>query len=77
PIADIERLLAQSDRLVVLDDAYVDFAPDNGLRLLSRYPNFLLLRTLSKSYAAASIRVRFGFGHPQLIGRLRNIQNVC
>ncbi|WP_028351289.1 histidinol-phosphate transaminase [Bradyrhizobium murdochi] len=76
PIADIERLLAQSDRLVVLDEAYVDFAPDNGLRLLSRYPNLLLLRTLSKSYAAAGIRVGFGFGHPQLIGRLRNIQNV-
>ncbi|WP_407151223.1 histidinol-phosphate transaminase [Bradyrhizobium sp. ORS 86] len=76
PIADIECLLAQSDRLIVLDEAYVDFAPDNGLRLLSRYPNLLILRTLSKSYAAAGIRVGFGIGHPELIGRLRNIQNV-
>ncbi|MHB0773108.1 histidinol-phosphate transaminase [Bradyrhizobium sp. 1.29L] len=76
PIADIERLVAQSDRLVVLDEAYVDFAPDNGLRLVHRHPNLLLLRTLSKSYAAAGIRVGFGLGHPELIGRLRNIQNV-
>lgn len=44
-IADIERLVAQSDRLIVLDEAYVDFAPDNGLRLVRRYPNLLLLRT--------------------------------
>ncbi|WOH80222.1 histidinol-phosphate transaminase [Bradyrhizobium sp. BEA-2-5] len=76
PLADVERLLARSDRLIVLDEAYVDFAPDNGLRLLSRYANLLILRTLSKSYAAAGIRVGFGFGHPALIGRLRNIQNV-
>ncbi len=76
PIADIERLVAESDRLVVLDEAYVDFAPDNGLRLLSRYPTLLILRTFSKSYAAAGIRVGFGLGHPELIGRLRNIQNV-
>lgn len=76
PISDIERLVAQSDRLVVLDEAYVDFAPDHGLRLINRYSNLLILRTFSKSYAAAGIRVGFGFGHPEIIGRLRNIQNV-
>lgn len=76
PIADIESLVAQSERLVVLDEAYVDFAPDNALRLVRRYPNLLLLRTFSKSYAAAGIRVGFGLGHPEVIGRLRNIQNV-
>ncbi|WP_192384438.1 histidinol-phosphate transaminase [Mesorhizobium silamurunense] len=76
PVVDIERLLAQSDRLIVLDEAYVDFAPDNGLRLIDRYSNLLVLRTFSKSYAAAGVRVGFGFGHPEIIGRLRNIQNV-
>ncbi|PBC00708.1 histidinol-phosphate transaminase [Mesorhizobium sp. WSM3860] len=76
PVAHIERLLAKSDRLIVLDEAYVDFAPENGLRLINRYSNLLVLRTFSKSYAAAGIRVGFGFGHPEIIGRLRNIQNV-
>ncbi|WP_024519933.1 histidinol-phosphate transaminase [Bradyrhizobium sp. Tv2a-2] len=76
PIASIERFLARSDHLIVLDEAYVDFAPENGLRLVNRYPNLLLLRTFSKSYATAGIRVGFGFGHPELIGRLRNTQNV-
>ncbi|MDX8450778.1 histidinol-phosphate transaminase [Mesorhizobium captivum] len=75
-VAEIERLAAQSDRLIVLDEAYVDFAPDNGLRLIDHYPNILLLRTFSKSYAAAGIRIGFGLGHPEIIGRLRNIQNV-
>lgn len=76
PISDIERLVAGSNRLVVLDEAYVDFAPDHGLRLINHYSNLLILRTFSKSYAAAGIRVGFGFGHPEIIGRLRNIQNV-
>ncbi|UVO30560.1 histidinol-phosphate transaminase [Bradyrhizobium arachidis] len=76
PVADIERLVAQSDRLIVLDEAYVDFAPDNGLRLVNRYSNLLLLRTFSKSYATAGLRVGFGFGHPELIGRLRTMQNL-
>ncbi|WFU85630.1 histidinol-phosphate transaminase [Bradyrhizobium sp. CIAT3101] len=75
-IAEIERLVAQSDRLIVLDEAYVDFAPDNGLRLVNRYSNVLLLRTFSKSYATAGLRIGFGFGHPELIGRLRTMQNL-
>lgn len=75
-VGAIERLVAQSNRLIVLDEAYVDFAPDNALRLLDRYSNLLVLRTFSKSYAAAGIRVGFGFGHPEIIGRLRNLQNV-
>src|SRR5207249_3344207 len=50
--------------------------PEDGLRLVERHSNLLVLRTFSKSYSAAGIRVGFGFGHPELIGRLRNIQNV-
>ncbi|MDK1389319.1 histidinol-phosphate transaminase [Sinorhizobium sp. 8-89] len=76
PIADIESLVARSDRLIVLDEAYVDFAPDSALRLVNRYSNLLVLRTFSKSYAVAGIRVGFGYGHPEVVGRLRNIQNL-
>lgn len=76
PLAEIERLVIRSDRLIVLDEAYVDFAPEDGLRLVERHSNLLVLRTFSKSYSAAGIRIGFGFGHPELIGRLRNIQNV-
>ncbi|AMA59830.1 histidinol-phosphate transaminase [Bradyrhizobium sp. CCGE-LA001] len=76
PVAEIERLVAKYDRLVVLDEAYVDFAPENGLHLVNRYSNLLILRTFSKSYATAGIRIGFAFGHPELIGRLRNFQNM-
>ena len=76
PVAEIDSLVARSDRLIVVDEAYVDFAPDDALRLVNRHSNLLVLRTFSKSYAAAGIRVGFGFGHPELIGRLRNLQNV-
>ncbi|SFI10195.1 Aminotransferase class I and II [Bradyrhizobium sp. Gha] len=76
PIAEIERLVAQYDRLVVLDESYIDFAPENGLHLVDRYSNVLVLRTFSKSYAVAGIRIGFAFGHPELIGRLRALQNM-
>ncbi|WP_042337021.1 pyridoxal phosphate-dependent aminotransferase [Bradyrhizobium sp. DOA9] len=76
PIVEIERLVAETDQLVVLDEAYVDFAPDSGLRLVDRYQNLLLLRTFSKSYAAAGLRIGFGVGDPQVISRLRSIQNL-
>ncbi|AIC29905.1 histidinol-phosphate aminotransferase 3 (plasmid) [Rhizobium etli bv. mimosae str. IE4771] len=76
PVAEIDRLVDQSNRLIVVDEAYVDFAPDDALRLVDRHSNLMILRTFSKGYAAAGIRVGFGFGHPELIGRLRNLQNV-
>ncbi|MDQ0561004.1 histidinol-phosphate aminotransferase [Rhizobium mesoamericanum] len=76
PVADVDSLATQSNRLIVLDEAYVDFAPDDALRLVHRHPNLLVLRTFSKSYSAAGLRIGFGFGHPDLIGRLRNIQNL-
>lgn len=74
-IAEIERLVAETDQLIVLDEAYVDFAPDNALGLIDRYQNLLLLRTFSKSYAAAGLRIGFGLGNPRVIARLRSIQN--
>ncbi|MGM4884408.1 MULTISPECIES: histidinol-phosphate transaminase [Rhizobium] len=76
PVDEIDRLVAQSDQLIVVDEAYVDFAPDDALRLVDRHSNLLILRTFSKGFAAAGIRVGFGFGHPELIERLRNLQNV-
>ncbi len=79
--AAFETFLAAvpADVLVVLDEAYVEFvastadAPD-GLALLARHPNLLLLRTFSKAYGLAGARVGYGVCDPALAGLLRSAQ---
>ena len=57
--------------VVVLDEAYVDFAPEDRLDLVAEgRPNLLLLRTLSKSSALAGMRIGYALGHPDLIAAL-------
>jgi histidinol-phosphate aminotransferase len=74
---DVSDFLATvpADLLVVLDEAYYEYVRDpaavDGLALLPAHPNVLLLRTLSKAYGLAGLRVGYGVGHPDLIARLR------
>lgn len=63
------------DRLVVIDEAYVDFAPGMScIPLTRRYDNLLVVQTFSKSRALAGMRLGFGFGHPDLIEGLNRIK---
>lgn len=65
--------------LVVLDEAYRDFA-DPALRpqvnrLMALHPNLVVQRTLSKAFGLAGLRVGYGLGHPQLINTLNSIRS--
>src|SRR6266852_4820215 len=71
----VERVLGRSRGLVVLDEAYVDFAPESQLELIGKHPNLLILRTMSKSYALAGMRVGFALGHPGLIAALDAVKD--
>lgn len=70
PIPVIEEVLKKVDRLVVVDEAYGEFGPDSAMRLVDTYPNLLVLKSFSKSFAVAGARVGFGFGHPAVIQNL-------
>ncbi len=74
--SDIEALLRQNtDRLLVLDEAYIDFAPGQScLSLIDTYDNLLIVRTASKSWALAGMRLGFAYGNPELIAALNRIQ---
>src|ERR1700687_586672 len=71
----VERALLRSQGLVVLDEAYVDFAPESQLGLLAKYENLLILRTMSKSYALAGMRIGFALGSPELIADLDAVKD--
>lgn len=64
---DLERLCRGSRGVVVIDEAYVDFAGRNCLDLIGRYDNVLIARSLSKYMALAGLRVGFAIGSKDLI----------
>ncbi|MBI3144059.1 MAG: histidinol-phosphate transaminase [Pseudogulbenkiania sp.] len=72
----IEKLLAaQPQRVVVVDEAYIDFGGDSAIALVERYPNLLVVQTLSKSRSLAGLRVGFAVGQPALIDALERVKN--
>src|SRR6266849_354801 len=71
----VEHVLGRSRGVVVLDEAYVDFAAESQLELIGRHPNLLILRTMSKSYALAGMRIGFALGSPQLIAALDAVKD--
>ncbi|MGJ7542609.1 histidinol-phosphate transaminase [Variovorax sp. LT1R16] len=76
PLADIERLLAACpSRVVLVDEAYVDFGGESALALIDRHPNLLVVQTLSKSRSLAGLRVGFACGQASLIDALTRVKN--
>ena len=76
PLAAIEKLLqANADSVVVIDEAYVDFGGTSAIPLTAKYPNLLVVQTLSKSRSLAGLRVGFAVGHADLIEALERVKN--
>ncbi|WP_166254057.1 histidinol-phosphate transaminase [Marinobacter salicampi] len=72
----VERIIAANpDRVVVVDEAYVDFGGDSAITLVDRYPNLLVCQTLSKARSLAGLRVGFAVGHRDLIEALERVKN--
>jgi histidinol-phosphate aminotransferase len=74
PSDRLERLADEIDGPLALDEAYVDFAHGNGLRL-ARRPNVVVTRSLSKSYSLAGIRFGYGVAEPALVHQLIKVKD--
>ena len=73
--AELEKLCRAMNGVVVLDEAYVDFARENAMKLALKYPHVLVARTFSKAYSLCFQRVGYFVGHPELIAALDKIRD--
>jgi histidinol-phosphate aminotransferase len=72
---DLEALCRRTRGVIVLDEAYADFADEDAMALALRYPHVLVARTFSKGFSLCFQRVGYVVGHPELIAALDTIRD--
>lgn len=75
PRVELQRVIEETTGVVVIDEAYVDFAADNCLDFAREYDNVIVARTFSKSFALAGLRIGWATGAPELIAALNKVKD--
>ena len=79
PKEAMRKICAGFDGIVMIDEAYADFASDNCMDLVREFPNLVVSRTFSKSYSFAGMRLGYAVSSPEVIyglGKLKDSYNV-
>ena len=74
PLERIREVASRFDGIVVVDEAYIDFAGPSALELIGRYENLLVVQTFSKSRSMAGMRIGFAIGNQRLIRALNDVK---
>jgi len=73
---DIEKIIINNrDKVVIIDEAYVDFGADSVVDLIGKYDNLLVVQTMSKSRCLAGLRIGWAMGQEELIEGLTRIKD--
>lgn len=75
PLAHVEELARRVKGMLVIDEAYIDFADETGLSLVHKYDHVVILRTFSKSFSLAGMRIGLAFGHPDFMRELMKVKD--
>lgn len=73
-LAELEAILKNCRALVVVDEAYQEFGGQTALPLLARYPHLVVLRTFSKAFGLAGLRVGYLLGCPEVVNWLKRVK---
>jgi histidinol-phosphate aminotransferase len=74
PLDAIRSLASRSDRLVIVDEAYVEFGGETSLPLVAAYPNVAVVRTFSKAFALAGARIGYVLASPVVVEDLQRVR---
>ena len=75
PLDDLRTLASRVSGILAIDEAYVDFADYSALSLVQEFDNVIVLRTMSKGYSLAGLRLGFGIANPKLISGLFKVKD--
>src|SRR3954469_7494742 len=75
PPSKIRELARKLSGILLIDEAYVDFAEDNCLSLVKDHANILICRTLSKAYSLAGLRFGYGIAQTQVIAEMMKVKD--
>ena len=75
PLDDLRQLAKNVSGILAIDEAYVDFADYSALSLVKEFDNVIILRTLSKGYSLAGLRLGFGIANPNLLSNLFKVKD--
>jgi histidinol-phosphate aminotransferase len=75
PKSETKAFCRRAKGLVLIDEAYVDFSKEDCRDIARACPNVLILRTLSKSFSLAGVRLGFVLGHPEVIAQLMKVKD--
>lgn len=72
---ELRKLASKLSGVLVIDEAYIDFTEENALDLVKEYENVIIIRTLSKGYSLAGLRLGFGVANPKLLQGLFKVKD--